>query len=237
MKSIKTLLSSGILLLATALPLQANEQDNKAPQQINFSVQASRQIERDTMQVVLYTQQSGKTLKDTSDSVTQKLNLAVEEAKKRNIQTGMTNRRTHITYDKQGKQDGWTDYAEISLESKDFTALSELIAATSKQLAVQNIRFTLSDEQKQSLEHALTEEALEAFKQKATLISKSLSAKDYRIAQLEISNPNDDRADNQPVYYERKVSLSSLESPNMQVQSGVADLKIQIHASITLITQ
>lgn len=239
-KLLKKLLGSSAILLATALPLQAAEPNSNVQdtQQISFSVQISRQVERDTMQVVLYAQESGKTLKAISASVTDKLNLAVEEAKKRNIQTGMTNRRTNMTYDKQGKPNGWIDYAEISLESKDFTALSELIAATGEQLAVQDIRFTLSDQQKQSLEQALTEEALQAFKQKAELIRKNLSAKAYQIASLDIGSPNDGGADSQPVYYERKMALSSsAEIPAMQVQSGVADLKIQLHASIKLVTE
>ncbi|KGQ70515.1 hypothetical protein OA57_06640 [Chelonobacter oris] len=236
---LKTLFGGSILLLATALPLQAAEQQDNEPQRINFSVQSARQVERDTMQVVLYAQESGKNLKAINASLTQKLNLAVDEAKKRNIQTGMTNRRTNISYDKQGKPNGWIDHVEIALESNDFTALSELITATGGQLAVQNIRFTVSDEKKQSLEKALTEEVLQAFKQKAELIGRNLSAKGYRISNLDIGSPTDVGADSPPVYYERQLSFSSAETPPsmMEVQSGMADLKIQLNATINLINE
>jgi predicted secreted protein len=234
MKQIKQILASSVLLLATALPAYSTVDESAKIQQVNFTVQVSRQVERDNMQVTLYAQESGKTLKEISASVTNKINMAVDEAKKRNIQTGMTTRRTNITYDKQGKPNGWIDYAEITLESKDFTALSELIAATSEQLAVQNISFTVSDETKQSLEKELTEQALLAFKQKAELISKNLSAKGYQIANLDIGNPNDFGGDKQPIYYERKAMFSSSDVPNMQVQSGMVDLKMVVNATINL---
>ncbi|TNH03768.1 DUF541 domain-containing protein [Testudinibacter sp. TR-2022] len=233
MKRVKGFITSGILLLVSALPAQAAE-STKPEQQVSFSVQVSRQVERDMMQVVLYAQQSGKTLKEVSPIVTQKLNLAVEEAKKRQIQTGMTNRRTNISYDKQGKASGWIDYGEITLESQDFTALSDLIASVSEQLAVQNIRFTLSDQKKQSLEKQMTEEALQAFKQKAELISQNLQTKGYQIANLDLGSPSDLGVDSQPVYYERKAVFSSSEAPSMQVESGLADLKIQLNATIYL---
>ncbi|MGV6987867.1 SIMPL domain-containing protein [Testudinibacter sp. P80/BLE/0925] len=236
-KQLKTLLGSGMFLLATALPTQAAADKDHEPQRVNFNVEVLRQVERDTMQVVLYAQESGKTLKAISETVTQKLNLAVEEAKKRNIQTGMTNRRTYINYDKQGKPSGWTDYAEITLESQDFTALSELIAATGEQLAVQNTNFTVSQTRKLALEQALTEEVLQAFKQKAELISKNLSAKSYRVANLDISSVNESGNDQQTIYYERKAVFASSEAEPMQVQSGVADLKIQLNASIDLINE
>ncbi|TNG96850.1 DUF541 domain-containing protein [Pasteurellaceae bacterium USgator11] len=233
MKRIKGFITSGILLLGSALPAQAAE-PAKPEQQVSFSVQVSRQVERDTMQVVLYAQQSGKTLKEISPIVTQKLNLAVEEAKKRQVQTGMTNRRTNISYDKQGKASGWIDYGEITLESQDFTALSDLIASVSEQLAVQNIRFTLSDQKKQGLEKQMTEEALQAFKQKAELISQNLQTKGYQIANLDLGSPSDLAVDSQPVYYERRVVFSASETPSMQVESGLADLKIQLNATIYL---
>ncbi|MGR3806703.1 SIMPL domain-containing protein [Pasteurella testudinis] len=236
-KQLKTLLGGGMLLLATALPAQAdNSQHNSQPeQQISFSVDVSRQVQQDTMRVILFAQESGKTLKAISPNVTKKLNAVVEAAKKRNIQTGATNRKNYLNYDKQNKPSGWTDYAEITLESQDFTALSELIAAVDNQMAVQNLVFTLSDEQKQRLESEMTTEALQAFKQKAELISRNLQAESYRILNLNIGNSSDP-ADYQPIYYTRKSVFSSAASDesSMQVQSGQANLKIQVSATIYL---
>ena len=95
MKQIKQILASSVLLLATTLPAYSTVDESAKIQQVNFTVQVSRQVERDNMQVTLYAQESGKTLKEISASVTNKINMAVDEAKKRNIQTGMTTRRTN----------------------------------------------------------------------------------------------------------------------------------------------
>ncbi|MBV7388207.1 SIMPL domain-containing protein [Pasteurellaceae bacterium TAE3-ERU1] len=219
------------LCLSPVLAL-AHESAAQASQNITFTVQAQRQVERDVMQVTLFVEEKGTDLKALSASVNDKMNQIVSAAKKLGLPKGTVSRNTYVNYNKKTDSESWVDRGQYRIESQDFGKLGQLISQLSGVAAVDNISFSLSKAKRQSLEKEMTAEAIAAFKQKAQFISEQLGAKGYRIVDLTIGS----NAGSMPRPYMAKAATAmySAEAQSMPIEAGEADVNLGINATINL---
>lgn len=199
---------------------------------VDFTTVYSQEIPRDVMIVTLFVQKEAKTLVEISGQITSELNQAVDIAKSQGLDDIVTQRNSYIRYDKNGEANGWVDRAELSLSGNNFETIAKVISQLEGKMAVQDMRFDISKQQKKELEEIMTQEALQAFKQKAQLMSRELGAKDYQIVSLNVSNVNE-YSSPRPVMYQKMASVAS--SDVMQLESGKSDVQVSIAASIRLL--
>lgn len=156
-----------------------------------FSTEVSRTVEKDLMDVSLYSRKSGKSLANLKNEVSANLNKVLEVAKQYpeiEIQAdGISNR---VNYNEKGKIDGWIAEGYINLKSKNFATLEKVLENLGNQVAINNIGFSVSPESLKALEDELTLDVIKQFQHKAEVVQKGLNAKSYQLLDVQLSTPN-----------------------------------------------
>jgi predicted secreted protein len=131
------------------------EQPPLAYDRISFSVSTGESVANDTLVAVLYAQQEGTDASRLSRTVNRTIEKAVKIAKSNPaIKVRTLDYTTSPRYQKQ-KLSGWRVRQSIRLESRDATALSELIGELQQELNVGSISYTLSVERRAESEERL----------------------------------------------------------------------------------
>ena len=156
-----------------------------------FSAEASRTVEKDLMDVSLYSRKSGKSLVNLKNEVSVNLNkvlAAVKQYPEIEVKAdGISNR---VNYNEKGKVDGWIAEGYINLKSKSFSSIEKVLEGLSNQVAINDIRFSVSPETMKVLEDELTLEVIKRFKHKAEVVQKSLNAKGYQLVDVQLNTLN-----------------------------------------------
>lgn len=156
-----------------------------------FSAEASRTVEKDLMDVSLYSRKSGKSLVNLKNDVSVNLNkvlAAVKQYPEIEVKAdGISNR---VNYNEKGKVDGWIAEGYINLKSKNFLSIEKVLEGLSNQVAINDIRFSVSLETMKVLEDELTLEVIKRFKYKAEVVQKSLNAKGYQLVDVQLNTLN-----------------------------------------------
>ncbi|OOF45834.1 hypothetical protein BKK52_12030 [Rodentibacter trehalosifermentans] len=229
-------------LALLALPLATSAlAENAVTQQANlvsFSTEAEKSIERDLLNVRLFYQVDGKNLADLNKTISERLNKAVGIVQKQSaVEIKGNSRQTSVRYDNEGKKTGWIARADLTLESKDFQALSDVLNALDGILAIEDVNATISPEKLMGVESELTQAVIEQFKNKATLIQQSLQMKNYRILNLDISSVNEP-VSIRPYAAPRaaKVAMLSADAaPEALLESGKEAVRVRANAQIELL--
>lgn len=150
-----------------------------------FSAEASRMVEKDLMDVSLYSRKSGKSLVNLKNEVSVNLNkvlAAVKQYPEIEVKAdGISNR---VNYNEKGKVDGWIAEGYIHLKSKNFSSIEKVLEGLSNQVAINDIRFSVSPETMKVLE------VIKRFKHKAEVVQKGLNAKGYQLVDVQLNTLN-----------------------------------------------
>lgn len=233
--------SLALLALPFSLSVLAENSANPPSNIVSFSTEVEKNIERDLLNVRLFYQVDGKNLADLNKTISERLNKAVNIIKEQSaVEIKENFRNTTVRYNNEGKKNGWVARATLVLESKDFQALSNVVTSLDGILAVEDMNATLSSEKLMGVENELTQETIEKFKKKATLIQQSLQMKNYRILDLEISSANEAapiRAYASP--RAAKVAMLSAEAmsgaDNAFLENGKETVRVRANARIELL--
>lgn len=166
--------------------------EKKHASNFSFSTKVTRSVEQDLMHAMVYSQKSGKSLPELKKSVSQNLNQVLELAKKHPaIEVQAEGISNNANYNSKGNIDGWQAYGSVSLKSKDFDAMAEVLENLGKEVAIQSIYFGVSPEKVASLEEEMLLEVIKKFQDKAEIIQKALGAKKYRLSMVNLQTPSD----------------------------------------------
>ena len=108
--------------------------------------------------------------------------------------------------------------------------VSELLGELQSRLALQGMHFTVSPQLKNNTDDALITEALDAFENRARLVTKQLKRKGYKIVDLNISTSG-----NPGAYRRHDMRAMSMESVSAPViEGGEQDVQVSVSGSIEL---
>lgn len=225
-----------LALILLALPIMALAQPEVTKQNmVNFSVVVEKEVPMDILQVRLFVQEESSQLQNLHKIVSDKLNQALTKIKAQpKVVIQQNNRNTSLRYDDKGRKNGWTERAELLLESQDFYALSQLIDDVSDSLSVSSVEPKLSFAAQDKLDDEMTQAVLAKFRQKADLVTHSLQTKSYRIVSLNMQTTAQ-RDDNDFTMY-RAAEMKTYAEP-VKLESGTTHLKKQVNATIELIQE
>ena len=175
-KTIPTLIA-GALLSSVAL----------AGTSIDLSAEASRPAANDRVRATIYAEASGNNPAELARKINQDITEALKVIKaKPGITAKSGNQNTYPIYGQNQKIENWRMHSELLLESRDPTAVSELLGRLQQmRLAVGNLSQLPSPETRQQVEDEATRDAIKAFQKRATVIAAALG-KPYKIKQMSI---------------------------------------------------
>ena len=208
---------AGLLLGLTACSPTA--QQNTAQQRIQLQAEASREVQNDQIEAVLYTESTASSAAQLNQQINQitaqSLALAGQYP---NVQISSGNRYTQPIYSQRQKITGWNGRAEILLKSTDLEAASGLIAKLQEQLHLQSVGFTVSEKQRQAVQEALITEVSRTFQQRAKIAQEAWRASDFRMIEFNIQTQP-----NQPL---QPLAYASDAAANASVEATQASLPI-----------
>ena len=199
--------------------------------QIHFQVERGRPVENDRMQATLSVTAEDENAAHLADQINRTTAWALQTAKSQGkVEVRTSSYRTYPVYDK-NKIRRWRGTQELVMEGSDFAALGNLIGQLQQRLQVTAINFSLSPAQRGAAEDEMITQALDAFKQRADLVRKQLSAKSYRIVDLFI-----DTGAGQPVPIVRRAgAMAAAEAvAPPAVEGGTSTLTVSVRGVIEL---
>jgi predicted secreted protein len=227
------LILSGLIALYAGLMLPAQLQAADEPlryDQVNLSAEASQETDNDTLIAVLSAQKEGSDTATLSDRVNQLIGQAVAEAKKEpDIKLQTLGYQTSPTYQQQ-RLTGWRVKQSLRLESRNSELLSQLLSRLQGSLALESISYAISDEQRKEVEEALITQALDAFQQRARLITKQLGRDSYRLVEMRIINSGQSA----PPMRMRASSMLMEAAAPPTLEAGTQTLRVEVSGTIEL---
>lgn len=227
------LILSGLIALYACLMLPAQLQAADEPlryDRINLSAEASQETDNDTLIAVLSAQKEGSDPAALSDRVNQLIGQAVVEAKKEpDIKLQTLGYQTSPTYQQQ-RLTGWRVKQSLRLESRNSELLSQLLSRLQGSLALESISYAISDEQRKEVEEALITQALDAFQQRARLITKQLGRDSYRLVEMRIINSGQSA----PPMRMRASSMLLEAAAPPTLEAGTQTLRVEVSGTIEL---
>lgn len=154
---------------------------------ISLSANASREVSQDQLQLTLFALGEAVDARSSAETVNARINQALEILNKQSgmtVQTGSF--RTYPVYHKQSIT-GWRSRQTLEIKTASAAKLSQLLARLQQYVQLENIRYLVSEETRQGVENELIQTAIRNFEQRASLATRSLGRKKYRIIDLNIS--------------------------------------------------
>ena len=177
----------GLALVAFGLPGSAAAgDDGDHYDRVSLRAERSRQVANDTARAQL-----GITLEDHDAVELQyRVNEIMEWATQvathyDEVEAQTGGYRTYPVYKNQ-LIDHWRATQELRVESGDVDRITELVRVLQTRLQLQSVTFSISPEQRETVENELIGEAIGAFKDRAELVRENLGAASYRIVHVGI---------------------------------------------------
>lgn len=210
----------GLALTATSLLAQEPRYN-----QVSLRAEVQKAVSHDTLQVRLYAEDQDKDAGKLAGRITARLNKALDVARQtEGVSVSSGNRSSQPVYDEKGEKIvAWRERGDILLESTDFASLSTLTGQLLGELNLDDMQFSLSPENRRSTEDELIREAIEAFKARADIATRSLGGFDYKIVNLNLNS----QFMQPPIYRGAKVAMmADAESASPSVEGGQADVTV-----------
>lgn len=179
-----------LTLLAITLAHHTMTQAAEMPltyDRINLSASAQGKAPNDVLVAVLFQRSEGPSAEQLAADVNKAISAGLLLAKKVPEVTVQTlDYQTYPTYQNQ-KVNGWSVQQSIRLESKNSEKFAQVIADLQKTLKVESIGYQVSPENMRATEDKLITQAMQAFQQRADLVTHELGRKRYRVVSLDVN--------------------------------------------------
>lgn len=222
----------GLLLAMLLLPLWAGAQEGEAAllDRVSLQAQATREVANDRMRAELVVQAEDRDPARLADQVNRTMQWALERAERvKPVSAKTAGYRTQPVY-RDGTLTHWRAVQTLVLESEDFPALSELVGTLQERLAVQSMRFLVSDAQRQTAENALIDDALGAFKARAERVVGNLNAGGWRIVHIDIGTHDQGPG---PVMMMRAEAMA--DRPPPALAGGTSEVTVTVSGTVQLL--
>jgi len=198
--------------------------------QVEFSVQAEEVLPNDLAEVVMAAQSQhgdpAQVAKDINETMTWALSRVHAVA---DIAASSGGYQTYPVYEKDHLHH-WRGIQTLVLRSKRIEPLNTLVGELQQRLQVQNMRFTVSPEQRQAAETRLIDQALDQFKARAHRIQQRLGAGSYEIVSLRV----DASGNPPPIPLERMTLARAASAAPVAGEAGTSRQTLSVHAVIQL---
>ena len=197
---------------------------------VELSSEASRPANNDLAQATASAEATGATPGELSRQINHSITEALKTAKGYpavKVKTGGTS--TYPVYTKNGKIESWRMRSDISLESSDTTALSELLGKLQASLGVSSLNMLPAPETRRKAENEAMLDAIILFKARSKLLAEAMG-KNYSITQLTVSTGG---RFTPPVMRAAKTMYSEAAAP-MPLESGESLVTVSVSGKIEI---
>lgn len=219
-----------IPLFALLLSVPAPAAPAIAGTSVDLAVEASRPAINDVARATVFAEAAGATPNELGKRVNGLIADALKTARgygSVRTQSGATH--SYPVYAKGGKIEGWRMRSDLTLESADPAALSELLGKLQASLGVASLIMLPAPETRKKAENDAIVDAIAAFKARAKVIADALG-KPFRIRHLTINSSGRPP----PLPSMRSAALAAAEAPPLPIEAGDTLITANVSGQIEL---
>lgn len=238
---IKTVLAATALACASGAWAQnAAGAPGAAAQPMNvvqLSADGSVEVVQDLLIATLSATRDGKDAAVVQSQL-QKVVEAAMAVTKRSAQPGLMDVRTgsfgiYPRYGKDNKIEGWQGRAEIVLQGRDFTRITQT-AAQVQDMTLSGTGFDLSREAREKVEGEAQSKAIEQFKQRASTLSRSFGFSNYSLREISVSSSGTSHPMPHPRMLGMAAKAGAPEMDAVSVEAGKAQVVVNVSGSVQM---
>ena len=199
-----------------------------------ISSQASGEVANDLLEARMVVEHEDRDSATLANRVNADMAWALEKVRQYpSVNATSGNYSTWPSHEKkEGRIIGWRSSQVLKLESDDFPTVRKAIRELQERLQVRGMLLRPKVETRQSGEDDLIAEALNAFRQRASLVQSTMGASDFRIINVDI-NTNSQVRHPARMRFEESASLSKVAN-EPAIQAGTSEVVVSIHGVIQL---
>lgn len=204
--------------------------DKLGHDRVEFTVQAEEELPNDLAEAVLAAQAENSDPARVAKEINETMAWALKQVHGVvDIAADSGGYQTYPVYDKT-RLDHWRGIQTLTLRSKRIEALNNVVAQLQRHLQVQDMRFTVSPDQRQAGESRLIDQALDKFRARALRIQNRLGAEGYDIVTLQLGAAGNPA----PIPVARMAMARVENSAPVAGEAGTSRLILRVHAVIQL---
>lgn len=216
-----------------AVPKKAGDRQ-KWPQ-ASLRAQATDEVANDTVKITLAAEVEGESQSAVGESLTQTLKQSMARALEQagNVKVSSGDYRVWPMNDKDGKITTWRGRSEISLESQDFSAASELAARLADLMGVSSLNFFVSPQTRAQKEEQLLGQAAQAFRARAQALADALGFAGYTLRSVDLDGSG---AVYQPAPRAMQAAMFK-SADSIPLEGGTEMISVSIQGSVFLVDE
>lgn len=230
----------GLVIGSAALPALAQQTAGTLPRdRLNLTATASVEVARDTLGVVFSTSKDGANAAAVQLALKQALDAALVEARKIakpgqvEVQTGnFSLYPRYATRNGQTVINGWQGSAELMVEGKNITAISELTGRIGT-MSIARVGYSLSKEAREQQESAVVAMAIGQFKARAADYVKQFGFNSYDIGEVSVNTQDAAPVPMAAPVLRMKAAASSMDE-SLPVEAGKATVSVSVNGSVVM---
>ena len=222
-----TLAGSTFAQVAPVLPVPQNV--------VSLSASGTVEVMQDLLVLTLSTTREGADAASVQAQLKSALDSALTEAR-RSAQTGQMDVRTGNfslvpRHDKNGKISGWQGTAELVLEGKDFPRIAAT-AGKIQGMAVGQVSFGLSREERNRVASQARSQAIEKFKSEASDIAREFGFSAFTLREVSVNGSDGMEVRPRMMAMSAKASMAS-DAP-IPVEAGKSTVVVNVSGSVQM---
>lgn len=227
---------AALLLAAGTTVATAQNVPYPPPQNVlQLSTTGTVEVTQDMLTLQLSTSREGTDAGQVQAQLKQALDAALAEARK-TAQPGQMDVRTgnfalHPRHSREGRINGWQGTAELVLEGRDFTRITQA-AGRIQTMTIAGAGFGLSREQRAKVETEAQAQAIDRFKAKAAELAKGFGFSGYTLREVSVqaNEPGFPR----PMMVGKAAMAEMAQSAPVPVEAGKAAVSVVVSGSVQL---
>lgn len=226
-------------LSALTLSLLMGAAHAEAPRQnaLSFSASATEEVTQDLLVVTLQATREGNQAAEVQAALKQVMESALTEARKAaqgqpgiEVRTGSFS--VQPRYTSAGRISGWQGSAQLVLEGTDTTRISQT-AGKLTQLNVVNMQYGLSRGLRERHEAALTNEAIQRFRSRASAMASAFGFKGYTLGEVSVSS-TEPGFEPRPYMMAARAKTMEAADAALPVEPGKGRLSVSVNGQVYL---
>lgn len=228
---ISTLRILATIVLALAVQMASGTEARQSGATVELSAEATQAAINDLATATLYFQAEDRTPAALARQANSTISAALEQTRAYpGVKVKTTGTATTPVYGREGRRiEAWRIRSELQLESRDLTALSELLTKLQAPLALASLVMHPAPETRAKAADVAATEAIRAFQARAQSIAATLG-KGYRIRQLVVTYGGAPR----PIQPMARATAMIAEAAPVAIEAGESDIAVTVLGTIEL---
>lgn len=205
---------------------------------VQLSASGQVEVEQDWLQMNLSTTQEGSDAGTVQKQLQQKVDAAMRVLKPQvqgqDMQVRSGSFGVYPRHDGNGKIKGWQGRADLVIEGKDFTRISQA-AARVEGMTVSNMGFGLSKEGRQKVQDQAQTLAIDNFKNRASTLAKQFGFNGYSLREVSVSSQDGNYAPRMMRANAQMPAMAKMDAAeSVPVEAGKTQVTVDVSGSVQL---